>query len=79
MPQGVYGDVLVEPGGGGRRPAGPVELAGGDGLAGIAAREQPALRPPLLPPAAQEVEQIGSEHHVAVLTPLALLDADLLW
>ena len=29
-----------------------------------------------LPPGAQHLEQLGREHHVAVLLPLALLDAE---
>ncbi len=74
VPQRMERDPLVE-----RRRrrgdmAGPVELAGGERLGRIAAREQPATEPGLPPPLPQQVQQIGREHDVAVLAALALLD-----
>ena len=58
-----------------------VELPGAEGLHGVLAREQPtvamhhALLPPELPPLAQQDEQIGRKHGVAILAALAPLDA----
>ncbi len=56
--------------------AGAVELAGAERLGRIAAGEQPAPRPGLPPPGAQQVQEIRREHDVAVLAALALLDPD---
>ena len=47
-----------------------------DRMSGQIAGEQPFLGPGGAPVAAQDVEQHGREHHVAVLPPFALLDAD---
>lgn len=56
--------------------AGAVELAGGERLGRVAAGEQPAPRPGLPPPGAQQVQQVGREHDVTILAALALLDPD---
>ncbi len=74
MPERVQGDALVDPRRHGRSVAGAVELAGGQRLHRVAAREQPPLRPLCLPVGTQQLEQRGRQHHVAVLAALALLD-----
>ena len=61
---------------------GPAELAGGERIDRLLAREQPAagqhhpVVAPGPPPGAQQIEQEGRQHGIAVLAPLALLDAD---
>ena len=47
-----------------------------DRLPGQVAGEQPLLRSGDAPVVAQDVQQLGREHDVAVLPPFALLDAD---
>jgi hypothetical protein len=60
---------------------GTVELARGDRIERIHAGEQPAavehlpLRPGHPPPGAQPLEQQRRQHGIAILAPLALLDA----
>ena len=56
--------------------AGAIELARRHRLHGIAAGKQPALRSCRLAPGAQQFEQMRRQHHVAVFTAFALLDAD---
>lgn len=48
----------------------------GDRLTGMIARKEPLLWPARLPVAAQGVQQLGREHHVAVFLPFALLHAN---
>ena len=66
------GDVGLEPHG----SAGVLHGGGGDRLTGQIAGEQPLLRPNGAVVVSEDVQQLGREHHVAVLPPLALLDAD---
>ena len=47
-----------------------------DRVAGVGAREEPLLRARSLPVAAQDIQQLGREHHIPVLAAFALLDAD---
>ena len=56
--------------------AGAIELAGRERVDPVLPGKQPALRPRLLPPGAQQRKQVRGEHHVAILAPLALLDPD---
>ena len=76
VPERVHRHALVEPGGGRGGVDDMIELARRDGLSGLLARDQPAARALHPPPGPQDVEDILREHHVAVLAPLALLDAD---
>lgn len=48
----------------------------GDRLAGTIAGEEPLLWPPHLPLAAQDLQELGRQHHVAVLLAFALFDAE---
>jgi len=47
-----------------------------DRLVGVTAWEQPALRVDNLPIAAEDIQQLGREHHIPVFAAFALLDAD---
>src|SRR6267378_5501853 len=58
VPQRVRGDGLVDPGRLSRGMAGAVELACGERLHRIAAREQPTLGPRRLPIGAQQLQQM---------------------
>jgi hypothetical protein len=60
-------------------------FGGGDGAVDLALRhridrvlagKQPDLRPRRLPPFAQELEQLGRQHHIAIPLSLALLDPE---
>src|SRR6185295_2786331 len=55
---------------------GPVELASGDRLNQLLAGKEPPAWPLHPPPLPQEIAQVGREHDIAVLAPLALLDPD---
>jgi len=57
-------------------PAGALDGKPGDRLTGPIAREQPLLGAGGLPVVAENVQQLGREHHVAILPPFALFDAD---
>ena len=46
------------------------------GRSGICAREEPVFRLDHLPVLAEDREQSGREHHLAVFVPFALADAD---
>ena len=46
------------------------------GSPGTIAGEEPRLGPAHAPPVAQDLQQLGRQHHVAVLLAFALLDAD---
>ena len=48
----------------------------GDRLAGTIAGEEPRLWPAHLPIVAQDLQELGRQHHVAVFLAFALLDAD---
>src|SRR5512145_2153832 len=76
VPERVERDALVDPGHLRCGMAGTVELAWRQWVDPIAPREQPALWPRRLPIGAQQLEQMLGEHHIAILAPLALLDAD---
>jgi hypothetical protein len=81
VPQRVWRHSLLDPGGLGGGMDGAAELAGRQRFDRVAARKQPAPRqqqtapPPLPPPGAQQFEQLRRQHRVAVLAPLAALDA----
>ena len=53
---------------------GAVELTGGHRVDRVLAGKEPDLRSRRMPPVAQQFEQLGREHHVAIPLPLALLD-----
>ena len=80
--QRMRADPLGDVGGLCRLDDDAMELPGADRLHRVLAREQPAvamhhaLLPPDLPPLAQQGEQIGREHGVAVLPALAALDPE---
>src|SRR6266436_4473650 len=76
VPQRVQRDPRVELGHLRRGVAGAVELPGRERLDRVAPRKQPALRPGLLPPGAQQRKKMLGEHDIAVLAALALLDPD---
>src|SRR6266851_5343042 len=76
MPQRVQRYGFVDLGYLRRGMAGAVELACRERLHGIAPGKQPALWPRRLPPGPQQIEEMLRQHHVSVLTPLALLDPD---
>jgi hypothetical protein len=59
-----------------RLSAGVLHRRFGDRAAGAIAREEPPLGPSHAPPDAQQLQQLGREHHVAVLGALALADPD---
>src|SRR5690606_30210491 len=69
-------------GGVGRLDHDAIELPGADWLEGVLARKQPAitmqypLAMPVLPPLAQQGEQVGREHGIAISSTLAALDPD---
>ncbi len=56
--------------------AGAVELARGERVHSVLAGKQPPLRPRQLPPGPQQGQKMRRQHHVPVLAPFALLDAD---
>jgi len=56
--------------------ASAIELTCGQRQQRIAARKQPGLRPRDAIPVAQQLEQLGREHRMAILAPFALLDPD---
>ena len=74
--QGVDGDRLVEPGGLDRLAAGALHRAHRDRPGRVRPREQPGARAGAAPVGAQDREQLGREHDVAVAPALALADAD---
>ena len=77
VPQGVDGDVLAQPGVCGRPGRRPCRTDFAvKGRSGTLPGEEPVVRPGRLPVLAENGEQSGREHHVAVLVPLALADAD---
>ena len=67
---------LPRPGGPGGLDADPVHRAGGEGPARDVAGEEPVGRPGGLPVLAEQGQQPGREHDVAVLAALALADAE---
>jgi adenylosuccinate lyase len=81
VPQRVHRDALVQLGGirGGMNR--PIELPGAQRIDGIQAGKQPAARQHLAlalghpPPTTQTFEHQRREHRVAILLPLAALDA----
>ena len=79
--QRVRPDPLGDVGGLRRLDDDAVELPGADRLHRMLSREQPAvavhhaLLPPDLPPLAQQREQVGRQHGIAVPPALAALDA----
>jgi hypothetical protein len=74
--QRVQRDLFVDAGDVGGGMEGPVELARRDVIDDATAGKQPRLRARLPPPVAQQVEQGGRQHHVAVLAALTHLDTD---
>jgi hypothetical protein len=74
-PQRVQRDGLVDLGHLCRGMTGAVELACRERLHRIAGK-QPALWPRHLPLGPQQIEEMLRQHHLSVLTPLALLDPD---
>src|SRR5262245_59136312 len=72
----VWRHILLDPGRLCGGTAGAIELACGHRLGRIAAGKQPALRPCRPPPGAQQFEQAGREHHIAILMAFALLHTD---
>src|SRR5439155_4025147 len=81
VPQRVWRHVLLDPRRLGGGMDGTTELTGRQRLYRVAAGKQPASRqqqampPPLAPPDAQQPEQRWRQHRMAVLAPLAALDA----
>src|SRR5258708_17276054 len=75
-PQRVQRYGLVDLGHLCRRMTGAVELACRERLHRIAPGQQPALWPRYLPLGPQQIEEMLRQHHVSVLTPLALLEPD---
>ena len=81
MSQRVHRHALVDPGRFGSGVDGAVELARGQRVYGIHAREQPAVGQDLAlvmthaPPRTQPLQQDRRQHGVAVLAALALLHA----
>ena len=76
VPERVHRDPLAQPGSGAGRAAGCMQNLHVDRLRLIAAGEQPRLGPSQAPVRAQDAEQLGREHHGAVLAALAALDPD---
>ena|SRR6516162_3360094 len=80
VPQRVWYDALLDPGGLGGGVNGATKLAGRQRLNWIAPRKQPAARqqraepPPLPPPLTQQFEQLRRQHGMAILAALALFD-----
>jgi hypothetical protein len=75
-PQRVQRYGLVDLGHLCRRMTGAVELACRERPHRIAPGKQPALWPRHLPLGPQQIEEMLRQHHVSVLTPLALLELD---
>ena len=76
MAEQVRRDRLVDVGLPSRLSAGGVDRQRRNRLSGQVAGEQPLFGAGGAPVAAQQVEQHGREHDVAVLAPFALFDAD---
>lgn len=76
VPQTVRRDRFGQAGEVARFRAGMSHRIPGDRLAGTIAGEEPRLWPPHLPIVAQDLQELGRQHHVAVLLAFALLDAD---
>jgi hypothetical protein len=47
----------------------------GEGPLRILARKEPVRRPVHAPPGTQDLEQLRGQHHVAILVPLPIIDA----
>src|SRR5580692_2520311 len=81
VPQRVWRHALCDPRGLGGAVDNAAELPGRQRLDRVAPWKQPASRQqqaaptPLAPPGAQQFEQLRRQHRMAVLTPLAALDA----
>ena len=76
VPQRVQRCGFADPGHVFGRGEGAVELPRRDRVDPGFAGKQPALRPRLAPVGAQELQQPGRQHDLAVLLPLALFDMD---
>src|SRR5580704_16691904 len=76
VPQTVRGDRLGQAGEVVRFRTGLSHRIPGDRLDGAIAGEEPRLWLPYLPIITEDLQQLGRQHHVAILLALALLDAD---
>jgi len=76
VPQGMGGDRLGEAAPALRLLARLLDGVRGDGPADSPAREEPGPGPGHAPPGPQELQEPWGEHDVAILLPLALLDAE---
>src|SRR5580693_2926660 len=76
VPQTVRRDWFRQAGEVVRFRAGLSHRIPGNRLAGAFAWEEPRLWSARLPIVAQDLQELGRQHHIAVLLPFALLDAD---
>ncbi len=76
VPQGVNGDVLAQPGMAASLDARVPHRLCGQGPVRNLARKEPVFRLDHHPVLAEDCEQSGREHHLAVFVPFALADAD---
>lgn len=76
VPQTVGRDRFGQAGAVARFRAGVSHGIPGDRLVGMIAGEEPRLWPARLPIVTQDLQQLGRQHHVAVLLAFALLDAN---
>ena len=76
MPQRMGRDRLGKARASGGDAAGAPDRVASDRLLRALAGKEPVPGPVDLPPGAQDLEQLRREHHVAVLLPLALRDAE---
>src|SRR5208282_325688 len=76
VPERMWRDRFGKAREGVRRLTGHFDRGAGDRLPRGAAREQTPSRPYSVPVVAQHLQQLGREHHIAVLPPLALVDMD---
>jgi hypothetical protein len=72
----VHGDVLAQIGGPGRLRADPAHRPGDEGVTRDLSGEEPRGRSDHRPVFTEQGQQPGREHHVAVVAPLALADAE---
>src|SRR6516225_8129222 len=76
MAQRMRRDPAAEPRGLGRHVADAVELAHRYWLQRVLTREQPASRPALQPPGAEQRKKLRRQHGIPILAALAHLDTD---
>jgi hypothetical protein len=69
-------DGLTDAGAAARFLASEFDCTPGDRLVGNVTLEKPALRPHCTPVVAQRLQQLGREHDVSILLPLALIHTD---